>query len=656
MGQIRVLPSGLVSRIAAGECIERPASVIKELVENALDAGATRVDLRVVDGGRELIEVVDDGVGMDADDLALSVAQHATSKIRGDDDLFNIQTLGFRGEALASIAAVSRLRIVSRTRDSDVGHEIWVEGGQVRGPRPCSAPPGTTVEVRDLFYPVPARRKFLRTPQTEMGHITEQLARIAIPQLAVAFTLRHRDRVIHRLEVATDHRERVSGFYGPELAQALLPIRREGTGMLVQGLVGPPAETRSAGKWEYVFVNGRYVRDRFISHAIREAYRGLIDPSRYPVAFIFLTIEPARVDVNVHPTKIEVRWQDSNYVHGMVLAAIRERFLTSPLDHRLRTPQSDEDYRERVRTAMVEFFRRGPVGPCSGTEPRNHGAAEPPSHEGGGAGRLARQSGGCTPGVLPSADSPGPATNRGKGPPPASLAAPACPARPAPVGEPNRPPTDQDESGASLLASAGAAGRRAAPDKAPPRAIQIHDSYLVVQTEEGLMIIDQHALHERLLYEDLRGRIAENKLVSQRLLMPSVLPVPGDRLEVLEAHADLLARLGIELTAAGPHSVALQSFPALLADRVDPEDFLRDLLDVLVEQGGRPDPDTLIHQVLDLMACKAAVKAGEPLNPQQIALLVEQHQRVDRSSHCPHGRPTTLRLSLRDLERQFKRR
>ncbi|MEW6253455.1 MAG: DNA mismatch repair endonuclease MutL, partial [Planctomycetota bacterium] len=357
MGAIRILPLALISRIAAGECIERPASVVKELVENALDAGATRVEVAILDGGRGLIQVTDDGAGMDPDDLVLSVTQHATSKIHTDDDLFSIRTLGFRGEALASIAAVARLRIASRRPDSEVAHEIGVDVGQVSGPRPCNAPPGTTVAVRDLFYPVPARRKFLRTNQTEMGHITEQLARIALAQPGIAFTLRHGERVTHRLEATTDRRQRIADFYGEDLARVLLPIRREGRGVAVDGLVAPPAESRTSNKWEYAFVNGRYVRDRFVSHAVREAYRSLIDPSRAPVAFLFITIDPAQVDVNVHPTKIEVRWADSNYIHGQVLAAIREKFLTSRLDQPLRTPREDADYRARVRDAMVGFFR-----------------------------------------------------------------------------------------------------------------------------------------------------------------------------------------------------------------------------------------------------------------------------------------------------------
>jgi len=640
MGQIRLLPPALISRIAAGECIERPASVVKELVENALDAGAGRIDVVIEDGGRGLIQVTDDGGGMDADDLVLSVTQHATSKIQGDDDLFNIQTMGFRGEALASIGAVARLKLTSRRPDSDVGHVIAVDGGEVSPPRPCTAPRGTTIEVRDLFYPVPARRKFLRTNQTEMGHITEQVARIALAHPEVAFSLRHQERLTHRLAATQDRRQRIGDFYGEDLARVLMPIRREGTGILVDALVAPPAESRGSGKWEYLFVNGRYVRDRFVSHAIKEAYRSLIDPSRFPVAFVFITITPGDVDVNVHPTKVEVRWRDSNYVHGQVLAALREKFLGSNFDHRLRTPREDDAHRERVREAMVDFFRNSPAATTAAPRPQT---PVPPT-EGPGKDRTS---------PLPTGD----------------LARDDSPAsRPAPVG-PNEhailplPPRESPVAGPGLLprapfghAEPSSPPARDLPAPPPPRAIQIHNAYLVAQTDDGLMIVDQHALHERILYEELRQRIAEQRLESQRLLLPEIVRVPADRLEALETHADTLARMGIELTPAGPQSVALQAFPTLLFERVDAPRFVRDLLDLLAEQGTRPKADTLVHEILDMMACKAAVKAGDPLTGDEIAALLQRRTLAERSSHCPHGRPTTLRLTLKDLERQFHRR
>jgi len=635
MGQIRILPPTLVNRIAAGECVERPASVVKELMENSLDAGATRIDVTIVDGGRELIRVSDDGIGMDADDLRLSVAPHATSKLCADEDLFNIHTLGFRGEALASIASVARMRITSRRHDSDVGYTIRLNDGQASGPTPCAAPPGTTVEARDLFYCVPARRKFLRTAQTEMGHISEQFARISLAHPEVAMSLTHQDRPVYQLEATGQRLQRIADFYGRELADVLLPVRQQGSGILIEGYVAPPAHCRHSGKWEYVFVNGRYIRDRFVSHAVAAAYRSLIRPDEYPVVFLFVTIEPTLVDVNVHPTKIEVRWRDSNYVHGQVLAALRDKFLSTDLDRHLRLPADQEAYRESVRSAMVEFFTRSET---RRTAEQRHAPARPDTcgvHQ--------------TPSPLSDRlailDQQSAAVRSLHGAPARDLSAAAQKLPIAGLGgaEPARAVLDEKPPPAQAVSAVA------------PRAIQAHNAYLVAEVEDGLLIVDQHALHERILYEDLRRRLAERPLESQTLLLPVVVQVPPDRVEVLEVHAELLSRLGLALTPVGPQSVALHAFPVLL-ERTDATAFVRDLLDLLSDQGRRPNLDALIHDVLDMLACRAAVKAGDPLTPEEIAALLARRELAEQASHCPHGRPASLRLTLRDLERQFKRR
>ncbi len=475
--------------------------------------------------------------------------------------------------------------------------------------------------MRDLFYCVPARRKFLKSNTTEVGHVTEQLARLALPQPAVAFSLRHQNRVLHELPATDDVRRRIGDFYGAELSEVLLPIRREGDDVLVEGWVAPPAESRGANKWEYVFVNGRYVRDRFVSHSIKEAYRSLIDPHRYPVAFLFLQVAPDRVDVNVHPTKIEVRWRDSNYIHAQVLAALRDKFLRTNLDHSLSTRQAaEESHRSHVRQALVDFFTR------------RHD--EPPALR-------------APPAFAPAASTaalPVATPRPGAAVPAVSAAGPTTIDDPRGVfAEPARAP--QVDTGV-------AADEAFAPC---PRAVQIHNTYLVVETLDGLMLIDQHALHERILYEELRSRIAQRALESQRLLLPETVRVPADRLESLETHAETLARLGLELTPSGPQNVTLHAFPALL-ERADRQRFVIDLLDLLSERGSRPQPDTLLHKLLDMMACKAAVKAGDPLTDDEIAALLARRKLAERSSHCPHGRPTTLHLTLADLERQFKRR
>lgn len=645
MGVIRVLPPGLVNRIAAGECVERPASVVKELVENALDAGASRIEITTLDGGRELISVSDDGGGISAEDLPLAIHPHATSKLLTEDDLFNIQTMGFRGEALASISSVARVTITSRPKDAELAQRLRIDGGEVSGPTPCAAAPGTTIEVRDLFYCVPARRKFLKTNQTESAQITEQFLRTALANPTVAFTLKSQNRVVHSLPSAPDALGRIRDFFGPELADVLLPVQRESNGVRVAGWVSPPKDSRGSGKWEYIFVNGRFIRDRFVSHAVKEAYRSLIDPSRYPVVFLFISIDPGHVDVNVHPTKIEVRWRDSNFIHAQTLAAIRDKFLATNLDHRLHAPPDANAYRERVREAMVQFFRGGPPT------------------ENQGSGSSVQREYGQPPAISTTYDRSAPGPSFAPGPPGVSKfqpdpfptdIPPATFPRPAWNLQPDAPPTPS-------LFQPDVPTAGASPSDPPPYhggsvpALQIHNTYLLVQTGDGLMIIDQHALHERILYEELRHRFANRQLESQRLLIPESLRVPPDRIEALETHAETLERLGIDLRASGPGDVTLAAYPPLL-DRVNPTAFIRDLLDILCQPGARPNADTLIHSLLDMMACKAAVKAGDPLTQEEIAALLQRRDLAERSSHCPHGRPTTLHFSLFELEKQFKRR
>lgn len=632
MGRIQKLSPSLVNRIAAGECVERPASVVKELVENALDAGAQSVEIDIEDGGRTLIRVSDDGCGMGVDDLELCIASHATSKIAADDDLFAIRTMGFRGEALPSIASVARLRIISREPNADVAHELTVEAGELTPPKPVNAPVGTMVEVRDLFFSVPARRKFLRTNQTESGHVTEQLARIALAHHDVGFKLTSNGRTVHNLPVAETRRQRIADFYGSELADPLMPIERGGNDVLVEGLIAPPAHCRKSTKWEYCFVNGRYVRDRFVTHAVREAYRSLIQ-NEYPVVFLYLTVDPAALDVNVHPTKVEVRWRDSNFVHQQVLAAIREKFLSTNLDRPFKLRSRDEeDDRERVRTAMVDFFskriERRVAEPA--TQPQ-HAASAPGNRQADSAGAFSRP---------PLTDIGGHAQR--------------IEASAAVVNRPTVPVDAETHASAKEQTSAARAtiDENAEPI---PRAIQLHNTYLIFEEDDGVTIVDQHALHERILYEEFCARILDKPLESQRLLMPDIVRVPAEQIEVLSEHTDVLARLGIELSVAGPQSIAVQAFPSFL-ERVDRSAFASELVNLLFEKGAQANAETLVHDVIDMMSCKAAVKAGDPLTDDEIRALLARRETAARSSHCPHGRPTTLHLSLVDLEKQFKRR
>jgi len=610
MNPIRRLDPALVNKIAAGEVIERPASVVKELLENAIDAGARRIEIELADGGTSLIRITDDGGGIAPTDLPLAVAAHATSKIATIDDLFHVRTLGFRGEALASIAAVSQMHIVSRTPDAPAGAELRIADAQLDGPTSCPAPVGTTVEIRNLFFNVPARRKFLRQPATETAHITEQIARLALAHPNVAFRQIQQGREVRSLPATADRRARIADFYGPELATDLFAVTTRERELLVEGFIAPPASARATSKWQYVLLNGRFINDRSINFAIREAYRGLVEPSRYPVVFLFLTIDPAAYDVNVHPTKIEVRWRDAGLVQSQVLAVIREALLSRDLTPTLRTQSStiDPDRATRVREAIADYLRSAPPAPRRLDFPapprRAFNPAPPPASR-------------AAPSRLES-----PAAPRSSVPPGDSLPAPQTEASPA--------------------------------HDAATRALQIHNTYLVVESPEGVIIIDQHALHERVLYEQFRTRILAGPLESQRQLIPEIIDVSPAQRIAAEQHADLLQRLGVEFSTFGPTSLAVQAFPSLLS-RVDIREVARDLLDRLAETGHVENSETLVHKLLDMMACKAAVKAGDPLTTDEIAALLDQRDLIDRGSNCPHGRPTTLSLSLQDLERQFRR-
>ncbi len=605
---INVLPIHLVNKIAAGEVIERPASIVKELIENSLDAGASRIDVSVEDGGRKLISVTDDGCGMSADDLALAFAPHATSKISSDDDLFAISTMGFRGEALASVAAVSHAHIRSRTADADSGYEFSASGEDTGEVRPCAAAPGTTVTIRDLFFNTPARRKFMRTANTEFGHISEQLARLSLPQPKAAFRLTHNGREVQNLSAVDTTLQRVGDLFGSELAEAMLTIVPGGGGVGVAGLAGRPAAGRSSGKWQYYFLNGRYIRDRLLAHALREAYRGLIDPHRWPVAFVFIEIASSEVDVNVHPTKIEVRFRNSQAVHGAVLAALRETLNRADLAPAAETnvpgvaAEPDDTRRASLREALADFFKSVPPQQPAFSFPEGQKA----THQ-------------------------------------------TAPRETPPFGFPVAKPPAEGDIEAPLDV------RMAAPAPPSPDLIQIHNTYIAAATDDGLVIVDQHALHERLIYNDLKRRLTQGPLAAQRMLIPETLTVTPAEADTLQNSSELLGRLGIEVAPFGPDTLAVQQFPSLLVERgVAPAEFLREMVDMLAEDE-TADSERLLEGVLEMMACKAAVKAGEPLGAAEMADLLTRREEADKASACPHGRPTTLKLTIRELEKQFKR-
>ena len=590
----------MVNLIAAGEVIERPASVVKELVENSIDAGAMKIGVAAEDGGRKLISIVDDGSGMDAEDLASAFESHATSKIQTIEDLHRISTLGFRGEALASIASIARVRAVSRTRQSDQAHCVEIDCGDKGPVSPCSGDFGTTIQVRDIFYKTPARRKFLRTANTEIGHISEQFARIALPHGHLDLTLAHNGKELYRLTKTASLPERVGQLFPMLKCEPgdLIETQSDEKGIRIRALLGRPSVSRTSNQFQYTFLNGRFIRDKFISHAIKEAYRGLLEANRFPVVFLFIEMPFDDYDVNVHPTKIEVRFYNANLVHSQVLGVLREQLLGTDLNIPVHLPMetwsgaSDESAgrqarRQQIADAMAEFFQK-------------HRPAQQQQFD----------------------------------------------LRPESTGErrgPDRAKPIYDRAMAP-----------AAPSLPEIRYIQIHDSYIVEQTEDGFVIIDQHALHERMLYETLQRRLRQNHLESQRLLLPESVEVTEAQAGAIEGHADLLAQLGIELTSFGPRVYAVQAFPTLLAG-VAPTEFVRDLIDLLVERGSEVAQQDLFNDILSMAACKAAIKAGQRLTDSEIEELLAERQRFESTSRCPHGRPTTIRFSISELEKQFKR-
>jgi DNA mismatch repair protein MutL len=605
MAKIAVLDDNMINMIAAGEVIERPASVVKELLENSIDAGASKIVVEVEEGGRKLIRIIDNGSGMDAADLALVFEPHATSKIRVSDDLCGIRTMGFRGEALASIGSVAKVTVTSRTPEAIEAYTIENDCGSKSEVRPCSGDVGTTIEVRDIFYKLPARQKFLKTPKTEMTHITEHFTRIALSHPDLDLTLRHNGREVHRLLSGQGVKDRIQVLFGQSLAEDLLETSRDERGMRIRALLAKPVAARASGKYQYLFLNRRFIRDRFVLHAVKEAYRGLMEPHKYPVVFLFMQMPPEDYDVNVHPTKVEVRFDNANLIHSQVLAVLRDKLLGSNLDVSGTAPSVAKPFspehlsgfgagqrKERIQQAMTDFFSK----PASSQHQRKFSFSN---------------------------------TKRGE---PLSQGPQSSTA----MSLPDMPVFEQSETLHSK------------------QYLQVHDSYILLQSEEGFIVVDQHALHERILYEQMCRRLREGNLPSQRLLMPHSFEVTNAQLEAFESQKELFVKLGIEVEPFGPNTLAVQTFPALL-DKADPVEFVKEALDKLVEEGADTDQERLVHEVLDMAACKAAVKAGQPLSDEEMNQLLKDKDVVQRTSRCPHGRPTTISFSLQELEKQFKR-
>ena len=662
---IQQLSASVINKIAAGEVIERPASVVKELLENSIDAGATQVEISLENGGVEMIRITDNGSGIPQDQLILAVTSHATSKIENADELFSVGTFGFRGEALASITEVSQATIRSRTPDAECGFELVVNGGNHEPIEPCGCPVGTTIEIRQLFYNTPVRQKFLKTAQTERGHIAEAFTRVALANPNVQMTLLNNGKVMHQLAATESWSQRIKAFFGPDIGDNLIPITNQDDTVSISGYVVDPAVSRSNNRMQYLFLNDRYIRDRSLQHALSEAYRGLLMVGRYPICFLRMQMPFEMVDVNVHPAKLEVRFQNGGTVYRQLLGTLRNKFLTTDLTAKgqlaRRTPVSEEEtlelkpsvteQQDRIEFKVEKDQRdwtstsRQPLG-INVTGERDFQPFPPLSPASPVLNHSDQSSTAATFGMT---SGPAGITSSSDRPPLPENYDPFS--QPLPQSAVGHNAADQSQSGSA------SEGSLAVPPAAPrerPFAIQVHNTYLVQETEEGMIIIDQHALHERIIYEQIREKILSGKLESQRMLVPEPVTLPPAEAAAVLEQTELLAGLGIEVEPFGGDTVLVSAYPTMLAKR-NPAEVLKGVVDKLMGEAKNLDQRDLVDELLHMISCKAAIKAGDPLTPEEITSLLEQRELCQDGHHCPHGRPTSLTFSREELDKKFKR-
>ncbi|MGE5516454.1 MAG: DNA mismatch repair endonuclease MutL [Bacteroidota bacterium] len=609
---IRLLPPTLVNQIAAGEVVERPASAVKELVENALDAGAGRIDVVLVEGGQALISVTDDGCGMGADELALAVERHATSKLP-DDDLVHIRHLGFRGEALPSIGSVARLTLTSRPRGADSAWSLTVEGGAKGTAQPAAHPPGTRVEVRDLFYATPARLKFLKAPRTELTHAADTLERLAMAHPAVAFSLSDGARPVLKLaaqrgEKAAALLTRLAAIIGRDFETNAVRLEAERDGVKLTGWAGLPTFNKGTSAYQYLFVNGRPVKDRLVIGAVKGAYQDVLSHDRHPVVALFLELAPDAVDVNVHPAKAEVRFRDAGLVRGLIVSAIRHALAEA--GHRA--------------SSTLGVAALGALG-AHAAPPRPASAYQwQPSAPRPSFGQVQQSAAGFAPPqglaeALPGLSLPG-------------LALP--PSAPAEVAPAETPELDHP------LGAARA---------------QLHDTYIIAETRDGLVIVDQHAAHERLVLERMKAAMEAGPVKTQALLLPEVVDLGESAAARISDAAEHLAGLGLVVEPFGTGAVVVREVPALMGD-CDVQGLVRDLADDLAEWGEALALKDKLGNICATMACHGSVRAGRRLSVAEMNALLRQMEATPLSGQCNHGRPTHVSLRLADVERLFGRR
>jgi len=591
--RIQVLSRDLVNQIAAGEVIERPASVAKELLENSLDAGASSITIDVEKGGARLIRVRDNGCGIHTDDLLLAVTSHATSKIQCLDDLDSVVSLGFRGEALPSIASVSRLALTSRHRDAPHGWRISAQGGFPQdAPAPASHDGGTTVAVHDLFYNTPARRKFLRTDKTEFGHLEQVVRRLALSRFHVGFRLAHNGRPVLDLAPANDEQQqlkRIAGVCGPSFGEQAMAIEESGSGLRLQGWIARPTFSRSQADMQYFFVNGRMVRDRLVTHAVRQAYQDVLYQARHPAYVLYLELDPALVDVNVHPAKHEVRFREGRMVHDFLFRALHGRLSGNSLEGLRQAPEIIPD-----------------VAPAS----------------------------------TRSAQRAGP---RGQ--------------QRMPLAVRDAVARYTDLYAAGTTAGDGSAAQEDGEQPVPPLGYalaQLHGIYILAENADGLVVVDMHAAHERITYERMKHDFGQSGVRSQPLLVPVSIHVSRRESELAGRHAQLFGELGLEVAQAGPESLLVRSVPAILGD-ADVEQLVRDVLSDLAAHGASDRVREHINEILSTVACHYSVRANRRLTLDEMNALLREMERTDRADQCNHGRPTWMALGMEDLDKQFLR-
>tara|TARA_R110002049_G_scaffold40192_3_gene122684 strand:+ start:1200 stop:3041 length:1842 start_codon:yes stop_codon:yes gene_type:complete len=611
MPKIHLLSSRLANQIAAGEVVERPASVAKEVLENSLDAGATRVDIDVEAGGSKLIRVRDDGSGIAADDMALALARHATSKITSLEDLERVGSLGFRGEALASIGSVSRLTLTSNANEhGSEGSSAACEGREMEVQRkPAPHPRGTTVEVRDLFFNTPARRKFLRTEKTEFNHLEEVVKRLALSRFDVAFTLRHNGKVVHNLKTASvqaERQRRVAAICGPAFMEQAIAIESDVPPYRLSGWVGLPTFSRSQADLQYFFVNGRVIRDRLIAHAVKQAYRDVLYHGRHPAFVLYLELDPAQVDVNVHPTKHEVRFRDGRAVHNFIFSSLHRALA----DVRPGQGPAGDPAAEQLLTTADGMAIDTATGEIRNQSPLAWGA--------------------------PAADRPGM--------PGRSFGAPA-------------PSANQVAGQMHSYSRLHGLPAVESPEEVPPLGYalaQLKGVYVLAENAHGLVLVDMHAAHERITYERLKAARDESGIRSQPLLVPQSVAVSQREVQVAIEHRALFERLGLAVDEGGEESLVIRQIPVILRDS-NVEQLLRDVLADLIEFGSSERIEAHMDDILSTMACHGSVRANRRLTIPEMNSLLRDMEETERSGQCNHGRPTWIQMGLDELDTLFLR-